>query len=125
MASHRAGEMLISYAQNDLLAYESSERATSALLRLLNTSLAPIAAPILVNNLLNPSSRHHFWLAWRIIGKSEKEPDNPWSAAFLAIILFADREDDQRLKLWSAQVLTKNWQPHLRDLGLRVLSEMI
>jgi ppGpp synthetase/RelA/SpoT-type nucleotidyltranferase len=120
-ASRRAGEMLIAMAQADSLTFENSEKAVNGLVSLLETSLAPIAAPLLINHLLNPSSHHHFWLAWRIIGKSEREPDSPWSAVFLGIILFADREDDRRLKLWSAQVLSKHSQPDLRDLGLRTL----
>jgi len=115
--SRHAGERLISLAQK-------SEQAVIALVSLLETSLAPIAAPVLVSNLLNPSSRHHFWLAWRIIGKAEKEPNSPWSAVFLSVTLFADREDDQRLKLWSAQVLTKHSKSHLRDLGFLTLLEM-
>ncbi len=123
-ASRRAGEMLIALAQGDSLTFETNEKAINGLVSLLETSLAPIAAPLLVSHLLNPSSRHHFWLAWRIIGKAEREPDSPWSAVFLGIILFADREDDQRLKLWSAQVLSKNSQPHLRNLGLRTLLEL-
>jgi hypothetical protein len=123
-ASGNAGERLISLAQNESGQFNNSERAVMALVSLLDTGLAPIAAPVLVSNLLNPSSRHHFWLAWRIIGKAEKEPNNLWSAVFLSIILFSDREDDQRLKLWSAQVLTKHSKPHLRDLGLMTLWDM-
>jgi hypothetical protein len=84
---------------NFSLSFEDSERAVNGLVSLLDTSLAPVAAPLLVNHLLNPSSRHHFWLAWRIIGEADREPDNPWSAVFLAITLRADREDDRRLKL--------------------------
>lgn len=123
--SRRAGEMLIAMAQGDSLTFENSEKAVNGLVSLLETSLAPIAAPLLVSHLLNPSSRHHFWLAWRIIGKAERKPDSPWSAVFLGIILFADREDDQRLRLWSAQVLSKHSQPHLRDLGLRTLLGLV
>ena len=123
-ASLRAGEMLVALAQGDSLTFEHSEKAVNGLVSLLGTSLAPIAAPLLVSHLLNPSSRHHFWLAWRIIGKAEREPDNPWSAVFLAITLTADREDDRRLKLWSGQVLAKHSQPNLRDLGLRSLLEL-
>lgn len=124
-ASWRAGEMLIAMAQAGSLTFENSEKAVNGLVSLLETSLAPIAAPLLVNHLLNPSSRHHFWLAWRIIGKTERAPDSPWSAVFLGIILFADREDDRRLKLWSAQVLSKHSQPDLRDLGLRTLLGLV
>jgi len=116
--------MLISLAQDESFAFENRDRAVNALVSLLETSLAPIAAPVLVNNLLNPSSRHHFWLAWRIIGKAEKEPDSPWPTVFLAIILFADREDDQRLNLWSAQVLSSRSQPSLRDMGLQALWDL-
>ena len=123
-ASRHACEILVSLAQDDSLAFENKDRAVNALVSLLETSLAPIAAPVLVNNLLNPSSHHHFWLAWRIIGKAEKEPDSPWPAVFLAIILFADREDDQRLKLWSAQVLSGHSQPSLRDMGLQALWDL-
>ena len=122
--SRRAGEMLIALAQADSATFEISEKAVNGLVSLLETSLAPFAAPLLVSHLLNPSSRHHFWLAWRIIGKAEREPENLWSALFLGITLFADREDDRRLKLWSAQVLSKHSQPHLRDLGLRTLVEL-
>lgn len=124
-ASRRAGEMLIAMAQADSLTFENSEKAVNGLVSLLDMSLAPIAAPLLVDHLLNSSLRHHFWLAWRIIGKSERAPDSPWSAVFLGIILFADREDDRRLKLWSAQVLSKHSQPDLRDLGLRTLFELM
>jgi ppGpp synthetase/RelA/SpoT-type nucleotidyltranferase len=124
-ASRRAGETLIAMAQADSLAFENSEKAVNGLVSLLETSFAPIAAPLLVNHLLNPSSRPHFWLAWRIIGKAEREPDNPWSAVFLGIILFADHEDDRRLKLWSAQVLSKYSRAELRALGLRELFEMV
>lgn len=123
-ASIRAGELLIAFAQDDSLAFEHSEKAVNGLVSLLETSLAPIAAPLLVNHLLNPSSRHQFWLAWRIIGKAEIKPMNPWSAVFLGITLFADREDDRRLKLWSGQVLAKHSQPTLRNLGLRILLEL-
>jgi hypothetical protein len=116
--------MLIALAQGDSLTFENKEKAIDGLVSLLETSLAPVAASLLVNQLLNQSLPHHFWLAWRIIGKAEREPDNPWSAVFLGITLFADREDDRRLKLWSAQVLSKHSQPYLRDLGLRTLLGM-
>jgi|GEM_PF-3521424 ppGpp synthetase/RelA/SpoT-type nucleotidyltranferase len=125
-ASITAGEMLIGLAQSDSLAFEHSDKAVNGLVTLLGTKLAPIAAPLLVSYLLKPSSRHnYFWLAWRIIGKAESEPDNPWSALFLGITLFADREEDRRLKLWSAQVLSKHTQPYLQDLGLRSLFGMV
>lgn len=116
-ASTRAAEALIRLAQDGSLPFDISDKAIHGLVALFDTNMAPIAAPLLVNHLLNPSSSHHFWLAWRIIGKAETAANSPWSGVFLAIILFSDREDDQRLKLWSAQVLSKHSQLHLRELG--------
>jgi hypothetical protein len=122
--ARRGGERLIALAQDDSLAFEHHERAVNALVSLLKTNLAPAAAPILIDNLLNPSSRHHFWLAWRIIREAEKEATSPWSAVFLSAIVFADHENDQRLRLWSGQVLSNHAEPSLRVLGLRTLWEL-
>jgi ppGpp synthetase/RelA/SpoT-type nucleotidyltranferase len=124
-ASKHAGEILIALAESNSLSFENNEKAVNGLVALLETSLAPTAAPLLVSHLLNPSSRHHFWLAWRIIGKAERDLDNPWLPVFLGVTLFADREDDRRLRLWSAQVLSTHSQPHLRELGLRMLLGMV
>jgi ppGpp synthetase/RelA/SpoT-type nucleotidyltranferase len=123
--SRPAGEKLMAMAQSDSLSFEDSESAVKGMVSLLDTSLAPIAAPLLVEHLLNPASRHHFWLAWRIIGKADREPDNPWSAVFLGITLRADRENDRRLKLWSAQALSKHSEVELGSLGLRTLLAIV
>src|SRR5437763_10682517 len=50
---------------------------------------------------------------------------NPWSAAFLSLILFADRENDQRLKLWSAQALSQHPDTHARELGVAALWNLV
>ena len=124
----QGGELLISLAQSGS---SESRAAIDALPELLQTKLAPVAAPILVDNLLNPSKASGtgnqyspFWLAWKLIGKAKDEPRNPWSAMFLAIILFADREED-RLKLWAAQVLAQRSEHHLKELGLETLKELV
>lgn len=120
-AATRAGEMLISLSQDESLSFEHRERSLHALVSLLDTTFASTAAALLVNQVLNRSTNHHFWLAWRIIGNAESAPRNAWSAVLLAVTLFADREDDQRLKLWSAQVLSQRQEPPLRELGLSSL----
>ena len=115
--ARRAGEIVLALAQDNGLAFEHRSRAVDALVLLLRTSHASVAAALLVDHLLNPSSNQPFWLAWRVIGEAEKDPSSALSAPLLTVILFADREDDQRLRLWSAQVLANRPEPSLRDLG--------
>jgi ppGpp synthetase/RelA/SpoT-type nucleotidyltranferase len=122
--ARRASEIVLALAQDDALAFEHRSRAVQALVSLLNTGCGSIAASVLVYHLLNPSSEQNFWLAWRIIGAADEDPVSSWSAVLLTVILFADREDDQRLRLWSGQVLANRTEPSLRELGLRTLWEL-
>ena len=122
--ARRAGVIVLALAQDEALAFEHRERAVRALISLLKTSDGPVAASVLVHHLLNPSSKHHFWLAWRIIGAADGDAATPWSAVLLTVILFADRDGDQRLRLWSAQVLASRTEPSLRELGMQTLYEL-
>jgi ppGpp synthetase/RelA/SpoT-type nucleotidyltranferase len=119
--ARRAGEVVLALAQDGDLAFKHRAQAVDALVSLLRTSHSSVATALLVDHFLNPSSEQHFWLAWRVIGEAEKDAASAWSAPLLAVTLFADREDDQRLRLWSAQVLANRPEPSLRDLGLRML----
>ncbi|HSY47470.1 MAG TPA: RelA/SpoT domain-containing protein [Thermoanaerobaculia bacterium] len=123
--SKYATDVLLAYSQDTAVEFKDSADAVHALVSVLETDLAPKVAPLLINHLLNPSSQHHFWLGWRIIGKAEAMPTNAWSAAFLSLILFADRENDQRLKLWSAQALSQHPDTHARELGVAVLWNLV
>jgi ppGpp synthetase/RelA/SpoT-type nucleotidyltranferase len=122
--ARRAGDIVLALAQDDALAFEHSEQAVRALVSLLKTSYGSVAASVLVHHLLNPSSQHHFWLAWRIIGAADGDAGSSLSAVLLTVILFADRDGDQRLRLWSAQVLASRTEPSLRELGMQTLWEL-
>lgn len=125
LASQDAAETILACSQDEAIAYAERDHAVHALVSLLQTDHAPRVAPLLIDHVFNPSSQHHFWLAWRIIGKAEAAPASPWSAAFLALMLSADREHDQRLKLWAAQALSQHPDLYARALGLSALWSLV